>query len=187
MAARLYLLKGRLNLTALTTKHRGIATTPRVADSQENDKKVPITTQEVGPTIDDETGLGEIRVDSITVRTNENVGLVSGILEDHITSRTVRIYQPAKNAMQSGTNNTNYWQIDFDTRQRWENPLIGWTSTGDPMSNLKVDFACMEDAIEHCEKMGWKYYVQKPNRNSPKPRSYGVNFAWNRRTRVSTK
>lgn len=31
--------------------------------------------------------------------------------------------------MQSGTNNINRWQIDFDTRERWENPLMGWTST----------------------------------------------------------
>lgn len=65
----------------------------------------------------------------ITVTTEENVGIVSGVPEEHIKNRTVRIYQPAKNAMQSGTNNTNFWQIEFETRERWENPLMGWTST----------------------------------------------------------
>lgn len=122
----------------------------------------------------------------ITV-TDEDVGYVSGVPEEHIKTRRVRIYQPAKNAMQSGTNNTHFWQMDFDTRERWENPLMGWTSSGDPMSNIQVDFATKEEAIAHCKKMGWEYYVQKPNINQPKPRSYGLNFSWNKRTRVSTK
>ncbi|XP_070157188.1 NADH dehydrogenase [ubiquinone] iron-sulfur protein 4, mitochondrial isoform X1 [Polyergus mexicanus] len=119
--------------------------------------------------------------------TDEDVGYVSGVPEEHIKTRRVRIYQPAKSAMQSGTNNIHFWQMDFDTRERWENPLMGWTSSGDPMSNIEVNFATKEEAIAHCKKMGWDYYVQKPNLNEPKPRSYGINFSWNKRTRVSTK
>ncbi|XP_012273322.1 NADH dehydrogenase [ubiquinone] iron-sulfur protein 4, mitochondrial [Orussus abietinus] len=123
----------------------------------------------------------------IAIPVPENVGIVSGVPEEHIKTRKVRIYQPAKSAMQSGTNNIDFWQIDFDTRERWENPLMGWCSTGDPMSNMKVDFQSPEEAIEHCQKMGWDYYIQKPNRSQPKPRTYGMNFSWNKRTRVSTK
>lgn len=65
----------------------------------------------------------------IIVSDAEDVGICSGVPEEHIKPRTVRIYCPAKNAMQSGTNNINHWQIDFDTRERWENSLMGWTST----------------------------------------------------------
>ena len=54
---------------------------------------------------------------------------MSGVPEEHITTRRVRIYIPAKNAMQSGTFGTRKWRMDFDTRERWENPLMGWTST----------------------------------------------------------
>lgn len=36
---------------------------------------------------------------------------------------------PAKNAMQSGTDNIGQWEMEFDTRERWENPLMGWAST----------------------------------------------------------
>lgn len=54
---------------------------------------------------------------------------ISGVPEEHITTRRVRISLPSKNAMQSGTNNLDYWKIEFDTRERWENPLMGWTST----------------------------------------------------------
>jgi len=124
---------------------------------------------------------------STIIVSEEDVGYVSGVPEEHIKTRRVRIYQPAKSAMQSGTNNIHFWQMDFETRERWENPLMGWTSSGDPMSNIKVDFATKEEAIAHCKKMGWDYYVQKPNVNQPKPRSYGSNFSWNKRTRVSTK
>lgn len=66
---------------------------------------------------------------TIAVSTDEDVGYVSGVPEEHIKTRKVRIYQPAKSAMQSGTNNIHLWQIDFDTRERWENPLMGWTSS----------------------------------------------------------
>lgn len=66
----------------------------------------------------------------ITIESEENcVGIVSGVPEEHINTRTVRIYQPPKNAMQSGTDNINFWQISFDTRERWENPLMGWCSS----------------------------------------------------------
>ncbi|XP_074109313.1 NADH:ubiquinone oxidoreductase subunit 18 [Cotesia typhae] len=123
----------------------------------------------------------------ITIDEPDEVAILSGLPEEHIKTRTVRIYMPAKNAMQSGTNNVNYWQIDFDTRERWENTLMGWSSTGDPMSNLKVDFASVEEAIDHCKKMKWDYFVQKPNIDDPKPRSYGANFSWDKRTRVTTK
>ena len=65
---------------------------------------------------------------TITITSDEDVGYVSGVPEEHIKTRKVRIYQPAKSAMQSGTNNIHFWQMDFDTRERWENPLMGWTS-----------------------------------------------------------
>lgn len=54
---------------------------------------------------------------------------ISGVPEEHIKTRRVRISLPSKNAMQSGTNNLDYWKIDFDARERWENPLMGWAST----------------------------------------------------------
>ena len=43
--------------------------------------------------------------------------------------RQVNILSPAKNAMQSGTYQTRYWQIVFDVDERWINPLMGWASS----------------------------------------------------------
>lgn len=117
-----------------------------------------------------------------------DISPITGVPEEHVKTRRVRIYQPAKNAMQSGTSNIQHWEMEFDTRQRWENPLMGWTSTGDPLSNMKIQFVSPDEAIEHCEKNGWIWYIDQPKTEKDyRPKNYGVNFHWNRRTRVSTK
>ena len=59
----------------------------------------------------------------------EDIAPVTGVPEEHIKTRRVRIFKPAKNAMQSGTNNTHRWKMEFETRERWENPLMGWQSS----------------------------------------------------------
>ncbi|XP_026461505.1 NADH dehydrogenase [ubiquinone] iron-sulfur protein 4, mitochondrial-like [Ctenocephalides felis] len=123
----------------------------------------------------------------ITVQEEMRIAPISGIPEEHIKTRRVRIYKPPKNAMQSGTNNIQHWQMEFDNRQRWENPLMGWASTGDPLSNLKIDFNSAEDAIAHCEKNGWEWYVEHKTTKPEKVKNYGINFSWNKRTRTSTK
>ncbi|XP_013162622.1 PREDICTED: NADH dehydrogenase [ubiquinone] iron-sulfur protein 4, mitochondrial [Papilio xuthus] len=155
----------------------------------------PISRKEA-PKIDNETVIAlpeEAKEKSalestITVPKKVDITPISGVPEEHIKTRRVRIYQPPKNAMQSGTNNIHHWEMEFDNRQRWENPLMGWTSTGDPLSNMKVQFSSPEDAIEHCEKNGWIWYLDTPKLEKEfKPKSYGINFSWNRRTRVSTK
>lgn len=90
--------------------------------------------------------------------------------------------------MQSGTNNLDYWRIEFDNRERWENPLMGWASTGDPLSNMEVEFNSKDEAIAHCEKNGYKWFIEQEEQPKPsRVKSYGGNFAWNKRTRVSTK
>lgn len=58
-----------------------------------------------------------------------DISSLSGVPEEHIKTRTVRIFVPARNAMQSGTYGLRRWKIEFDVRERWENPLMGWIST----------------------------------------------------------
>ncbi|XP_054723324.1 NADH dehydrogenase [ubiquinone] iron-sulfur protein 4, mitochondrial-like, partial [Uloborus diversus] len=77
---------------------------------------------------------------------------LTGVPDEHVKGRLVRIFRPAKNPMQSGTFNTRKWKMEFETRQRWENPLMGWSSTGDPLSNMNVQFSSQEEAIKFCEK-----------------------------------
>ncbi|XP_060080000.1 NADH dehydrogenase [ubiquinone] iron-sulfur protein 4, mitochondrial-like [Ylistrum balloti] len=123
----------------------------------------------------------------ILVKETTDISPMTGVPEEHITTRHVRIFSPARNAMQSGTFNTHRWRIEFDNRERWENPCMGWVSTADPLSNVNVDFTSAEDAATFCEKNGWSYSIEQRQVPTFKLKSYGANFSWNKKTRVSTK
>ncbi|KAG8326201.1 NADH dehydrogenase Fe-S protein subunit 4 ndufs4 [Homalodisca vitripennis] len=123
----------------------------------------------------------------ITIDSPVDISKVTGVPEEHIKSRRVHIFQTVKNAMQSGTDNVGQWSMQFETRERWENPLMGWASTGDPLSNMSIQFRSKDDAIDFCEKNGWQWFLEAEKEVKPKVKSYGFNFSWNKRTRVSTK
>ncbi|KAI8320855.1 hypothetical protein GQ54DRAFT_317861 [Martensiomyces pterosporus] len=98
-----------------------------------------------------------------------------------LTKRTVRIFRPANNPMQSGRMANLKWRIDFDGLEkgdRWTNPLMGWQSTADPMAPVRLDFSTKEDAIHFAEKQGWNHFVQEPNFRTIKPKSYKNNFVY---------
>jgi NADH dehydrogenase (ubiquinone) Fe-S protein 4 len=64
--------------------------------------------------------------------------------------RTARIYKPTKTTMQSAKGKTRRWLIDWDVLQgagRWENPLMGWASSGDYMQGTQMAFPTKEEAI----------------------------------------
>ena len=124
-------------------------------------------------------------IPKLSVKSCDNVCL--GMPEEERVTRYVRIYKPAKNAMQSGTAGIKRWKIEFDNQQRWENNLMGWASSADPVSNILLDFANKEDAVAFAEKHGWEYTLEDPKERLPKAKSYALNFAWNKRTRKSTK
>ncbi|KAK0528422.1 ndufs4 NADH dehydrogenase Fe-S protein subunit [Tilletia horrida] len=93
--------------------------------------------------------------------------------------RSVRIFKPAKTATSSGKAGTAYWKVDFDILQgsaRWENPLMGWASSGDYMQGTSLNFRSKEDAIHFCEKQGWPYFVSEPNKPRIPPKSYASNY-----------
>jgi len=116
-----------------------------------------------------------------------DVTTTSGMPDAERKERQVRIFKPAKNPMQSGTAGIKRWKIEFDNQQRWENNLMGWSSTADPLSNMVLDFATKEDAMAFAEKHGWAYELEDPKERVPKTKSYALNFSWSKRTRKSTK
>ncbi|KAG8598901.1 hypothetical protein GDO81_002789 [Engystomops pustulosus] len=123
----------------------------------------------------------------ITIDEKLDISTITGFPDEELKNRKVRIFVPARNAMQSGVQNTKKWKLDFDTRERWENPLMGWASTADPLSNMVLSFTSKEDAVAFAEKNGWSYEVDERRIPKAKSKSYGANFSWNKRTRVSTK
>lgn len=124
---------------------------------------------------------------TIQVDTAVDITPTTGVPEEHIKSRKAFIRIPTRNTMQSGTNNLHKWRITFDERERWENPLMGWTSTADPLSNLELNFSTREDAIAFCEKNGWEWDTEDPPVKPKRVKSYAGNFSWNKRNRLTTK
>ena len=50
------------------------------------------------------------------------------------------IYIPNKNPMQSGTAKSNKWILEFITKDPTKNPLMGWESSSDTLTELKLEF-----------------------------------------------
>ncbi|KAF5568107.1 NADH:ubiquinone oxidoreductase 21kD subunit [Fusarium musae] len=101
-----------------------------------------------------------------------------------LQARTVRIYQEAKPATQSGDWRGRRWRMDWDILpkgHRWENPLIGWQSSGDFMQGTHINFSSKEDAIHFAEKQGYEYFVQEPNSRKFAPKAYANNFLYSAR------
>ena len=119
-----------------------------------------------------------------------NLELITGIPDKLLKNRQVRVYKPSRNPMQSGVQNTKNWRIEFNNQERWENPIMGWGSTADPVSNVAgwLKFKTQEDAVAFCTKQGWNVTeVNDANVAKPVKRTYGDNFSWNKRTRVGFK
>ena len=96
-----------------------------------------------------------------------------------------RIYQPARNAMQSGTAKTHHWVLEFAPEGRKAlDPLMGWTGSGDMSGQVRLNFDSKEAAIAYARANGLAYRCQEPQMRKPVIRNggYGENFAYNRRT-----
>jgi NADH dehydrogenase (ubiquinone) Fe-S protein 4 len=87
--------------------------------------------------------------------------VLSGV-PDEVTNRTVIISRRAKSAMQSGTAGSDEWRIDFDSKPRWENDLMGWASSADTVQGLRLKFDSKDDAIRFATRQGYKYSVREP-------------------------
>jgi len=95
-----------------------------------------------------------------------------------------RIYQPARTAMSSGTAKTKHWVLEYDPQSpRETDPLMGWTSSDDTQSQVRMRFASKEAALEYAKDHGIDAMVFEPKKRKAniRPRGYGENFATDRR------
>ena len=53
--------------------------------------------------------------------------------------KKAKIFSPNKSAMQSGLNKTGKWILEFETLDPTKNPLMGWESSSDTFTELKLD------------------------------------------------
>ena len=73
---------------------------------------------------------------------------------------TVRIFRPAKTAMSSGVANTKLWVLEYSPSSAREvDPLMGWTSSGDMQSQIRLNFASKEAAVEYAKSKGLHFII----------------------------
>ena len=73
--------------------------------------------------------------------------------------KKAKIYKPAKTAMQSGMRNTKNWILEFDSMNKTTNPLTGWISSKDTISEVRMKFSTKQLAIAYAKKNSIKYKV----------------------------
>ncbi len=83
---------------------------------------------------------------------------------------------PAKTSMQSGYGKTNKWIIEFNTKNTGVNPLMGWESSTDTMSEVKLEFTTKELAINYAKKNKIDFEIIEPQKRKLSKKSYADNF-----------
>ena len=78
--------------------------------------------------------------------------------------------------MQSGMRNTKNWLLEFDTLDTGINPLMGWQTSKDTMSEVKLEFSNKDQAINYAKKNNIDYYVIEPQKRKLIKKSYTDNF-----------
>ncbi len=90
---------------------------------------------------------------------------------------SVRIFQPAKNAMQSGRAKTRSWIVEFAPSAAVKaNPLMGWPGSNDTSRQVRLSFDSQDDAVAYARKHGLDFEVMPPRDRAVRARAYSDNF-----------
>ena len=90
---------------------------------------------------------------------------------------SARIYQPPKNAMQSGKALCDQWILEFAPAEaRRADPLMGWTGSGDTQVQVVLRFATQAEAQAYADRYGIAARVQTTPVRRLKLQTYADNF-----------
>ena len=78
--------------------------------------------------------------------------------------------------MQSGLGKTDKWVLEFETKDPTNNPLMGWESSTDTLSELKLEFTSKELAINYAKRKKIDYEIIEPKKRKIIKKSYAENF-----------
>ena len=90
--------------------------------------------------------------------------------------RKAKIYKPSKTAMQSGLKKYENWVLEYFTQQPGVNPLMGWESSTDTYSEIKMEFSSKDLAIEYANKNNVEYELIDSKKRKTVKKSYADNF-----------
>ena len=90
--------------------------------------------------------------------------------------KKAKIYKPSKTAMQSGLKKFNKWILEFIIDDPTINPLMGWESSTNTLSELNMNFTTKEKAIEYAKKNRIEFELIEPKKRKIVKKSYSDNF-----------
>jgi hypothetical protein len=98
-----------------------------------------------------------------------------------IATMKARIYRPAKTAMQSGTAKTERWLLEYEpAERRAREPLMGWTSSSDMLSQIRLWFDTQAEAEAYARRNGIPYSLEHPKTQNRRAMAYSDNFRFDR-------
>mgnify|MGYP002870564900 CR=1 FL=1 len=78
--------------------------------------------------------------------------------------------------MQSGFGKTDKWILEFEIDDPTKNPLMGWESSSDTYSELKMEFSTKDLAINYAKKKKIDFELIEPKKRKVVKKSYANNF-----------
>ena len=90
--------------------------------------------------------------------------------------KKAKIYIPNKNPMQSGLGKSNKWILEYETKDPTKNPLMGWESSSDTFTEVKLIFKSKELAINYAKKKKIDFEIIEPKKRKTVKKSYADNF-----------
>ena len=78
--------------------------------------------------------------------------------------------------MQSGLGKNDIWILEFETNNPTTNPLMGWESSSDTLSEIKLEFSTKELAINYAKKKKIDFDIIEPKKRKTVKKSYADNF-----------
>ncbi len=78
--------------------------------------------------------------------------------------------------MQSGTGKTDKWILEYETKDPTSNPLMGWESSSDTYTELKLEFSSKELAINYAKRKKIDFEIIESRKRKTVKKSYADNF-----------
>ena len=78
--------------------------------------------------------------------------------------------------MQSGLGKSDKWVLEYETENTGINPLMGWETSSNTLSELNLEFSTKELAIEYAKKNKIDFEIIEPKKRKTVKKSYADNF-----------
>ena len=105
----------------------------------------------------------------------------SGFYESRGGASAALVYKLVRSAMKAGSARTKEWLLEYEASvPRQIDPLMGWTSSSDTRTQLRLEFDTKEEAIAYAERNGIPYRLDEPKPRGLVRKSYADNFKFGR-------